>query len=86
VFVLYPDDHEFPNIDSIIKLVDEDCHPFEGYLQMTGAQRHHADLNHIKRMNNIFEGCNPAYIVVCPDAAACKNFCLKHCFNCSTCM
>ena len=25
-------------------------------------------------MNNIFQGCNPAYIVICPDAAVFKNF------------
>jgi len=83
----FPACHDFPNIDSIVKLEPtSDKMSNVAYLQITIAAEHEIDGKELERMNAIFfpddvknagETDPPIYIAVCPDLKSCESFILK---------
>ncbi|KAF0702764.1 Aste57867_7755 [Aphanomyces stellatus] len=79
----FPACHDFPNIDSIVKLKLDSGKKQVAYLQITTAKEHFFDEKQLKTMNKIFkqeqtdQADPPMYIVVCPDVESCKRIVLK---------
>ncbi|OQS07578.1 Crinkler (CRN) family protein [Thraustotheca clavata] len=82
----FPCCHNFPTIDSIVKLKST-SEKKEGiaYLQMTVLNSHDIDANHLKIFNGIFYSeaikdagntAPPIYIVICPNREACESIVL----------
>ncbi|KAG7375680.1 hypothetical protein PHYPSEUDO_015620 [Phytophthora pseudosyringae] len=83
----FPACHDFPNIDSIVKLESVSGKKNNvAYLQITVAAEHEIDGKQLQKMNAIFfpddvkdagDTDPPIYIAVCPDLKSCEAFVLK---------
>lgn len=81
----FPACQNFPNIDSIVKLVSKSGKYSVAYLQMTVALEHSIKGKQLEDMNAIFFSDDikktggaepPIYIAVCPDIKSCKRLVL----------
>ncbi|KAG2758820.1 hypothetical protein Pcac1_g29080 [Phytophthora cactorum] len=83
----FPACHDFPNIDSIVKLESASGKKSNvAYLQITVAADHEIDGKQLQKMSAIFfpdtvkeagDTDPPIYIAVCPDSKSCEAFVLK---------
>ncbi|CAH0481483.1 unnamed protein product [Peronospora belbahrii] len=85
----FPFCHDFPNIDSIVKLERKRSSSKKSnvaYLQITVEAEHKVDGTQLQKMNEIFYPDHvknagdteaPIYIAVCPDLESCKALVLK---------
>ncbi|KAG7376232.1 hypothetical protein PHYPSEUDO_013995 [Phytophthora pseudosyringae] len=83
----FPACHDFPNINSIVKLESASSKKSNvAYLHFTAAADREIDGEQLRKMNTIFfpddvEGADdtepPIYIAVCPDLKSCETFVLK---------